>query len=340
MLWGCTCFSCLLLFRGSCSYFLAAHVQDYILETMESTEAAASPALLAADRTEPAAEAEVASAEEEVAEEGVTIGAPASGATSAGPALKSKVVVASPASFDPRSLRQLKKEIAAKMAGKHAAAAGGSEEEGGRIPAGKAVVDISVDATGVGVELTAAMGALSLGGGMAGPLRGVPTPAGSHIRWVNGLPMAMLDCCQRPLQAALQAVTTKTAAQLTFASPRCWLHPAGLATKARPTCPPSSACTCAVSPSRVASTSASTSRGLAGNAPGRRAGSPAGRQPNTEEQAAIKQAGRKPRTAPKSADSRSRMQAQVARGSACWWRQQRWSAVLQLASHSKFYSFK
>lgn len=154
-----------------CAAPLLSLHQDYVMEVSDAA-AALSDAANAADAPLPALAASA-------------------------PLLKS-MVVASPGSFDPRSLRQLKKEVAAKMEAKHAtsaspgsaAAEAASETANANSKPARAPMayDISADASSgaaAAAALTTAMGGLSLGGsgcGINGPLRGLPTPIGTHIR--------------------------------------------------------------------------------------------------------------------------------------------------------------
>eukprot|EP00887_Chlorella_sp_A99_P008063 scaffold12.g8063.t1 len=169
-------------------------LQDYVMETSEAAADAAAPeageeaispapAALAA----PSAAAQAAREAEEGEGEGMEAEkAPAPPAAPspvpaapAVPALKSKVV-ASPGSFDPRSLRQLKKEVATKLEERRLAVGGAGEDEGAEEEEEEGHEEEDGEQAG---ELADALGALCLGGGMAGPLRGLPTPAGVHIRF-------------------------------------------------------------------------------------------------------------------------------------------------------------
>ncbi|KAL4430607.1 hypothetical protein ABPG77_005847 [Micractinium sp. CCAP 211/92] len=103
--------------------------------------------------------------------------APERPAEQAKPRLQSKVAVPSP--FDPRSLRQLRREVADRLASKQAAAPTGLDSEGEEEEEEEYIGTAAAGSE----ELLGALGALSLETGVHHGLRGLPTPAGKHIRF-------------------------------------------------------------------------------------------------------------------------------------------------------------
>ncbi|KAI7844591.1 hypothetical protein COHA_001831 [Chlorella ohadii] len=104
--------------------------------------------------------------------------------------VSSKVVLPSPGVYDPRSLRQLKREVADRLAAKQAVAPHlFSEDE-----------DVEGDGEYIGTpsgdDLAEELGALSLEGGNK-LLRGLPTPAGTHIRFDEEGDVAAISPRQR-----------------------------------------------------------------------------------------------------------------------------------------------